>query len=79
MQPAQPDLDFVWCSTPDMPKVDGLRSTSAAPQDGQTTTAVRENISFSKSFPHRLQRNSKIGISLAPTWMIAQRALNVER
>lgn len=55
--------DFVWCSTPDMPKVDGLRSTSSAPQDGHDTFALRENISFSNSVWHLVQRNSKIGIA----------------
>lgn len=62
VQPAQADDDFVWCSTPDMPKVDGLRSTSFPPQDGHVTDAVRENISFSNSVWHRAQRNSKIGM-----------------
>jgi hypothetical protein len=61
-QPAHADDDVVWRSTPDMPKVDGLRSTSSAPQDGHVTDALRENTSFSNSVWQRAQRNSKIGI-----------------
>ena len=62
-QPAQADEDFVWCSTPDIPKVDGSFSTLEEPHDGQLTDAARPNISFSNFVLHRLQRNSKIGIA----------------
>jgi hypothetical protein len=62
VQPAQAAEDLVWCSTPDMPKVDGLRSTSVPPHDGHVTDAVRENMSFSNSVWQLAQRNSKIGI-----------------
>jgi len=57
----QADEDFVWCSTPDMPKVDGSFSTLVEPHDGQLTDAARANISFSKRVRQRLQRNSNIG------------------
>jgi len=60
-QPAQADEDFVWCSTPAMPKVDGSFSILDEPHDGQDTDALLPNISFSNFVRHLLQRYSKIG------------------
>jgi len=45
-----------------MPKLEGRRVTSAAPQDGHATRVEDENRSFSNSTPQRSQRYSKTGI-----------------
>jgi hypothetical protein len=62
-QPAQADEDFVWCSTPDMPKVDGSFSSLWDAQDGHVTDTALPNVSFSNFVRHLLQRYSKIGIA----------------
>ena len=56
---------MVWCSTPDMPKVDGSFSTFDEPQDGQATGVLLPNVSFSNFARHFPHRYSKIGTSLA--------------
>jgi hypothetical protein len=60
-QPAHADEDFVWCWTPDIPKVDGSFSTLEEPHDGQDTDAPLPNTSFSNFVRHLLHRYSKIG------------------